>query len=164
MPFYNYGRDTFMQETVRSLQEKGICPTCYNFKYGGIYKDFTKRILYEDDLLYCFFEERPRSVGHTIILLKEHYNDMTYIPDDICARAYVFAKKMMNILKESLSAERVYLCTMCDGNINHFHIQLIPRYRDTNIGSKNFVKERTNYVENEIILNSIRMKLEYIKE
>jgi len=56
-------------------------------------------MLYEDDILYCFFEERPRSVGHTIILVKAHYHDMSHIPDEVCTAVYLFAKKVMNVLK-----------------------------------------------------------------
>ncbi|MDD4036721.1 MAG: HIT family protein [Bacilli bacterium] len=105
-------------------------------------------MLYEDDVLYCFFEENPRSIGHTIILLKERFNDMSFISDDVCAKVYVFAKRMMDILKETLEAERIYLCTMCDGEVNHFHLQLLPRYPGEVIGSTNFVRERKPYVEN----------------
>lgn len=53
---------------------------------------------------------------------------MMEIPDDLCKEIFVFAKKTMNVLKEVYAAESVYLCTMCDGPMNHFHIQLIPRY------------------------------------
>jgi len=116
-------------------------------------------MLYEDDLLACFFEIKPRQVGHTIILLREHYHDMSFIPDDVCAAVYVFAKKVMNVLKEVLHVERVYLCTMCDTKANHFHVQLIPRHPDTIHGSVNFVKERMDYVENKTHISMIREKL-----
>jgi len=148
-----------MEETVQSLQEKGICPTCYHRGHGDIYADTADRMLYEDDLLECFFEARPRSVGHTIILLKEHYHDMSQLPDETCAAVYLFAKKAMNVLKEVLGVERVYLCTMCDGAVNHFHIQLIPRHPNTPIGSKNFVKSRTEYAANPKYIDTIREKL-----
>jgi len=148
-----------MAETVQSLQEKGVCPTCYNRAHGGIYSDNADRLLYEDDLLECFFEARPRSVGHTIILLKAHVHDMSLLPDDVCSAVYVFAKKAMIVLKEVLGVERVYLCTMCDGKMNHFHVQLIPRHPETPIGSKNFVKERMAYTENPGHINAIREKL-----
>ena len=80
-----------MGESVSSLQAKGICPTCYNREHGGIYNDFTDRLLYQDELLECFFEEKPRSVGHTIILLKDHYHDMSQTPDEVCSAVYIFA-------------------------------------------------------------------------
>lgn len=134
-----------MAETVQSLKDKGICPTCYNYEHGGIYEDFTHRMLYEDKWLYCFFEEKPRSIGHTIILLKQHYEDMTYIPDEVCKEVYTFAKKTMSALKDVLVVEKVYLCTMCDGAINHFHLQLIPRHWDlaTNVSRHHSIRSNS---------------------
>lgn len=148
--------------SIEELRLRGICPTCYNLKYGGVYPDFGNKLLYEDDLLVCFLESKPRSKGHTIILVKEHYQDMSYLPDDICSKVYLFAKKMMNILKETLIVERVYLCTMCDGEPNHFHIQLIPRHPNTKIGSTNFVRERQDYIEDLKLIKSIKSKLDKI--
>jgi diadenosine tetraphosphate (Ap4A) HIT family hydrolase len=148
-----------MKETVETLREKGICPTCYQWEHGGIYPDISDKMLYEDDILQCFFETRPRSVGHTIILSKTHYQDMSYLPDDECAAIYIFAKKAMNALKETLGVERVYLCTMCDTPANHFHIQLIPRHPNTPNGSTNFVKPRGEYVENKAHTEELRQRL-----
>jgi histidine triad (HIT) family protein len=144
---------------IEELRSKGICPTCYNLKYGGVYPDLGNKLLYEDDLLMCFFESKPRSKGHTIILVKEHYQDMSFLPDDVCSKTYLFAQKMMNILKETLGAERIYLCTMCDGEPNHFHLQLIPRYPETKIGSTNFVRERQDYIEDLKLIECIKNKL-----
>ncbi|MDD2180950.1 MAG: HIT family protein [Bacilli bacterium] len=148
--------------SIEELRLEGICPTCYNFKHGGVYPKLGNKLLYEDELLMCFFESRPRSKGHTIILVKEHYQDMSYLSDEICSKVYLFSKMMMNILKEVLKAERIYLCTMCDGEPNHFHLQLIPRYSGTKIGSTNFVNERQSYIENLEIINAIKNKLNII--
>ncbi|HOO68467.1 MAG TPA: HIT family protein [Bacilli bacterium] len=144
---------------VKELQSKGICPTCYNMKYGGVYPELGNRLLYEDNLIQCFLESRPRSKGHTIVLVKPHYQDMSYIPDEICEKVFVFSKKMMNILKDVTGALRIYLCTMCDGEPNHFHIQLIPRYSDEPIGKINFIKDRKEYVEDLELINKIKKKL-----
>jgi diadenosine tetraphosphate (Ap4A) HIT family hydrolase len=48
---------------------------------------------------------------------------------------------------------------MCDGLMNHFHIQLIPRYSFEKIGSRNFVKERKEYVEDKEKILKIRTLL-----
>ena len=71
------------------------------------------------------------------------------IPDDLCREVFVFAKKAMNVIQEVYGAESVYLCTMCDGPMNHFHVQLIPRYTHEQRGSRNFVKERFAYVHDQ---------------
>jgi len=78
---------------------------------------------------------------------KEHYKDMMEIPDELCKEVYIFAKKAMKAIKTVYGSESVYLCTMCDGPMNHFHVQLIPRYSDELRGSRNFVKQRKEYIE-----------------
>ena len=53
----------------------------------------------------------------------------------------------MIIIKNVYNLESVYLCTMCDGLMNHFYIRLIIRYLFEKRGSKNFVKPRSEYKE-----------------
>ena len=65
----------------------------------------------------------------------------------------------MIILKEVYACERVYMCTMCDGPNNHYHIQLIPRYSDEKRGSKNFVKPRKEYIHDEVMISAIRSRI-----
>lgn len=115
--------------TPAELTNKGICPTCYDKEHNHcLYGDNTNKMLYQNDLFECFLVGNPRAEGHTVIISKTHYKDMMEIPDDLCEKVFVFAKKTMKILKQVYHAESVYLCTMCDGPMNHFHVQLIPRY------------------------------------
>ena len=65
----------------------------------------------------------------------------------------------MNVIKEVYNSESVYLCTMCDGPMNHFHVQLIPRYPFEKRGSTNFVKVRNGYEEDKEKINVLRKKL-----
>lgn len=149
--------------TAAILTDLGICPTCYNKENNEIlYGDNSSKILYEDEHLECFLVGNPRAPGHTAISSKKHYKDMMEIPDDLCKEIFIFAKKVMNILKEIYGSESVYLCTMCDGPMNHFHIQLIPRYENEKRGSKNFVKPRMEYVEDKEKINEIRNRLKTI--
>lgn len=143
--------------TPAMLTDKGICPTCYDKENNHIlYGDNSDKMLYENELFECFLVGNPRAEGHTIISSKKHYKDMMEIPDDLCKEVFLFAKKLMNIIKEVYSSESVYLCTMCDGPMNHFHLQLIPRYSNELRGSKNFVKERKEYKEDLEKIKEIR--------
>ncbi len=168
-------KDSFLQENLDVIEnifnndgkisaailtDLGICPTCYDKENNNIlYGDNSYKMLYEDDLLECFFVGNPRAKGHVAISTKKHYKDMMEIPDDLCSEIYIFAKKVMNILKDVFKAKSVYLCTMCDGKMNHFHVQLIPRYSYEKRGSKNFVKPRKSYVKDIEKLNKIRRLL-----
>nr|MBE6545189.1 HIT family protein [Oscillospiraceae bacterium] len=129
------------------LVDLGICPTCFNREMdGALYGDNSDKLIYKDADIECFFVGNPRAVGHMCISTIEHYHDMSEAPDFINEKIIRFAKKFMIILREVYGCERVYMCTMCDGLNNHYHIQLIPRYADEKRGSGNFVKPRGAYV------------------
>ena len=87
-----------------------------------------------------------------------YYKDMMKIDDATCKEIFILAKEVMKSLKEIYDAESVYLCTICDGPMNHFHIQLIPRYSFEKRGSKNFVKPRFKYTEDIKKLQELRKK------
>ncbi len=133
--------------TPKLLVDSGICPTCFDRKYGNcLYGDMTDKLIYQDEKIVCFFAGNPRAVGHTIISSIVHYKDMLTAPKDLVIDIYSFAQRLMQGIQKIFQCESVYLCTMCDGPMNHFHIQLIPRYKDELRGSRNFVKERGTYV------------------
>jgi diadenosine tetraphosphate (Ap4A) HIT family hydrolase len=54
------------------------------------------------------------------------------------------------------------ICPMCDGAVNHFRVQLLPRYAGDTTGSKNFVRPREQYVADEESLKSIREKMDFL--
>lgn len=133
--------------TFADLTDSGICPTCFDKEHNGVvYGDNSDKTIYENEYFVCFLVGNPRADGHVAISSKKHYKDMMDIDDELCEKIFVFAKKMMNIIKEVYESESVYLCTMCDGPMNHFHLQLIPRYKFEKRGSANFVKDRKEFI------------------
>ena len=132
---------------ARELTDSGICPTCYDKENDNILFGSADNILYEDELIYALLVGNPRAEGHAAVFTKKHYKDMMDLDDDVCSHIFLISKKLMNIIKEVYGSESVYICSMCDGPMNHFHAQLIPRYIDEKRGSKNFVKERKEYIE-----------------
>jgi diadenosine tetraphosphate (Ap4A) HIT family hydrolase len=110
-------------------------------EHGDVYPS-SDTVFYEDDKIICLFEKYPRAIGHTIILTKDHYEDISEMPIEIGTHILKVSKKIIDLLKEHIGAEKVYMCTMCDGNRNHLHFQLLPRLSGESIGSQNFVRER----------------------
>ena len=142
------------------LTDSGICPACFNRENDEVlYGDNTEKVIYEDDMFECFLVGNPRAVGHVAISSKKHFKDMMEIDDETCHRIFILSKKVMNILKEVYGAESVYLCTMCDGPMNHFHVQLIPRYSFEKRGSKNFVKPRMEYTHDKEKVMLLRKRI-----
>lgn len=129
------------------LTDMGICPTCFDRATNrSLYGDDSHLKTYEDEDIECLFVPNPRAKGHMMISTKKHYHDLAEAPDYINEKIIRFTKAYMNIIKEVFDCFRVYLCTMADGPMNHYHVQLIPRYDFEERGSKNFVKPRSQYV------------------
>ncbi|MBE5757710.1 MAG: HIT domain-containing protein [Clostridiales bacterium] len=142
------------------LTDMGICPTCFNREHNGaLYGDTSQTLIYEDSDIECFFVKNPRADGHLCISSITHYHDMSEAPDHINEKMIKFAKQFMIIIKEVYNCERVYLCTMCDGPNNHYHLQLIPRYSYEKRGSINFTKTRKEYIFNEEKFKLVKEKI-----
>ena len=127
-------------QKIKELQEKGICFGCYNFNTGDIFPD-DGLIFYEDEKVRCQFEKYPRATGQTIIVSKEHYEDISEMPLELGIHILKISDAIIKLHKEILGAEKVYMCTICDGKRNHLHFQLFPRLKGEPIGYKNFVRE-----------------------
>jgi diadenosine tetraphosphate (Ap4A) HIT family hydrolase len=140
-------KSELLKKTPAELVDMGICPTCLNRECGGaLYGSDEETLVYRDEDIECFFVGNPRARGHMAISTETHYHDMSEAPDELNAKIVKYSAFLMRAIKEVYACERVYLCTMCDGPMNHYHVQLIPRYSEEKRGSKNFVKPRSEYV------------------
>ena len=154
-------KEDLLKLSPGELTDMGICPTCFNREHGGaLYGDNSDKLLYEDEDIECFFVGNPRADGHMCIATVEHYHDMSEAPDYINEKIIRFAKRFMQIIRKVYGCERVYMCTMCDGPNNHYHVQLIPRYSHEKRGSGNFVKMRKAYVFDKDKFEAIRARIE----
>ena len=161
---YNFSKketEKLLKMSPGELTDAGICPTCFDkFTGGKLYGDNTNLLIYEDEDIECLFVPNPRADGHMMISTKNHYHDLSEAPDHINEKIIRFAKQFMIFIKLAYACERVYLCTMSDGPMNHYHIQLIPRYIEEERGSKNFVKPRKKYVFDKDKFENIKKLIE----
>lgn len=150
--------------TAKELTDRGICPTCYNRENNNcVFGDNSDKIIFKNNDFECFLCDNPRAKGHTIISSAKHYKDMMEAPEDLTLQMLRFARLAMIAIKDIYDCKSVYLCTMCDGPMNHFHLQLIPRYDNEERGSKNFVKPRIPYIEDMAKLNKLKERLSNFK-
>ena len=147
MEFTQEQIEKYLKMKPGDLTDLGVCPTCFNrFVNDKFYGDTTNMLLYKDKDIECLLVGNPRANGHMMISTMEHYHDLSEAPDYINEKIIRFTKQFMIAIKQIYGCERVYLCTMSDGPMNHYHVQLIPRYSFEERGSKNFVKPRKQYV------------------
>lgn len=148
---------------INELQEQDICFGCYNFEHGDIFPD-EGLIFYEDSLVRCQFEKYPRATGQTIIVSKAHYEDISEMPLDLGTYILKVSNEIIKLLKETIGAKKVYMCTICDGKRNHLHFQLLPRLEGDPIGYENFVREEGLLMDYHETAKFFRNRLEKVFE
>ena len=101
-----------------------------------INKELPTRTLYEDEDIQVIMNTNPITDGHLLILPKKHYENIFDIKEEIIAHSIkVLREKLYPLIKEKLNCEGL---TICENNflgqeIKHFHIHVIPRYKDDNV-------------------------------
>ena len=102
---------------------------------NGIWDSAT---LYEDDDFRVILDLGPASKGHALILPKTHYANIYEIPEELAAKAIVLAKKMAGIMTEALDCDGFNIVQnngeAAGQTVFHFHMHLIPRYKDDKAG------------------------------
>ena len=92
--------------------------------------------IYEDDDFRVILDLGPATKGHALILPKQHYKDLTELPDDLAGKAIVLAKKIVTVMKEALPCDGYNVVqnngTAAGQSVFHFHMHLIPRYEGDN--------------------------------
>lgn len=146
-----------VEQRVKELQELGICPTCQNLEDYSVYGPFTGRLYYEDEQVLLFLDDYPKNPGHSILLTKNHYEDISEMPLEVGTHIIKITQAGIQALKEVAGAEKVYFITMCDGKRNHLHFQLLPRRKDEELrGFDVFLKRRGVLVRDDKFLSELR--------
>ena len=74
----------------------------------------------------------PASKGHALVLPKEHYRDITELPEKAAGEAFSLAGKVGKAMKQGLGAAGFNIVqnngTAAGQTVFHFHIHVIPRY------------------------------------
>jgi len=94
--------------------------------------DIPSYTIYEDDIVKCFLDINPESPGHSLIIPKTHYQDITDIDNNTLYHINDISKKIYNLLKEKLNFDGLRY-VQNNGNIQevkHYHLHLIPFYNE----------------------------------
>lgn len=92
--------------------------------------DETVSIIYEDEDVIAFLDVQPLHRGHVLVLPKEHYKNLFYVPEDLAARTFATARRILPGLREATGSRAINLFSPngADGgqDVFHFHLHLIP--------------------------------------
>lgn len=144
---------------VADLRARGVCYICYDLTTGEVFSD--QPVIHDDERFRVVLDLNPKARGHTIVVNKPHRADFTDLLPEETAALFTCCTRVANAIKQGLGAEKVYLVTMCDGEINHLHVHLLPRYAGEVIGSKRLVGRRVPIERGEEVAAMIRGALQH---
>lgn len=111
--------------------------------------------LYEDEDFRVLLDANPAAKGHALIIPKEHYANLYELDDELAGKVLVLAKKMITKLTDILGCDG-YNIVQNNGEaagqtVFHFHMHLIPRFKDDGVGVTWKMGELTEEDKNDIL-------------
>lgn len=122
--------------------------------------EIPSRKIYEDKDLIAIMDLNPTSKGHSLIIPKEHCTNIYDIDEDIAAKVIKTAKKLATKMTVALNCDGFNLLQnngeTAGQTMFHFHMHLIPRYKDADnnmlkFTSVSFSDEEMDAIRDQII-------------
>ena len=96
--------------------------------------EIPSHVLYEDEQFKVILDVNPATKGHALILPKEHYANLSELPEETAADAMKLAQRMMRKMTEKLDCDGFNIVQnngeAAGQTVFHFHMHLIPRYKN----------------------------------
>src|SRR3989344_662416 len=87
--------------------------------------------IYEDSDTLAFLDIAPVNPGHTLVIPKEHFENLYTLPDETLAGLILTAKKIAQAIKKGIGADGVNIGMNNEKSggqvIFHAHLHIIPR-------------------------------------
>ena len=122
--------------------------------------EIPSRKIYEDKDLIAIMDLNPTSKGHSLIIPKEHCTNIYDIDEEIAAKVMKTAKKLATKMTVALNCDGFNLLQnngeTAGQTMFHFHMHLIPRYKDADnnmlkFTSVSFSDEEMDAIRDQII-------------
>ncbi|MEG0095335.1 MAG: HIT family protein [Erysipelotrichaceae bacterium] len=96
--------------------------------------EIPSNILYEDEDVIAFLDISQVTKGHTLVLPKKHTENFNSVDSEILAKMIQVAQTLSIHLVKTLDAAGMNILSnmneVAGQSVPHFHIHLIPRYRE----------------------------------
>ena len=97
---------------------------------------FPTNSIYEDDTFKVILDASPATRGHALILPKQHSENIFEIDSDTLGEAMKLAKKIATKMQKKLACDGINIIqnngTVAGQSVMHYHLHVIPRYKDDN--------------------------------
>ncbi|MFT4343972.1 MAG: HIT family protein [Candidatus Woesearchaeota archaeon] len=96
------------------------------------------RKIYEDEIVVAILDINPATIGHILLMPKEHYTIMPQIPKEVLDHVFTIAKKLSQTILQGIGAKGTSILIQngvaAGQKAQHFMIHIIPRRQDDGVG------------------------------
>ncbi len=96
--------------------------------------DLPSEKIYEDDWSLAFLDINPVNAGHTLVIPKDHFENLYTTPDETLARLSLVTKKIAVAIKNGLGVDGVTVSMNNESAggqvIFHTHFHIVPRHEN----------------------------------
>lgn len=118
--------------------------------------------IYENSDFKVILDISPATKGHTLILPKEHFDNIFDMDAETAAKLFALAAAVARSLKEATGCEGMNIVQnngeIAGQTVYHFHMHLIPRYKDDQVQIK-WTPQEMDQEELNIIAATIKKAL-----
>lgn len=99
-------------------------------------KSINSHIVFENSNIICFLDHCPINQGHVLICPRQHYPNISDLPDDVLSDIARVAKRMATVLSQTFKCDGVSLLQNngAFNDLNHFHLHIFPRVTGNGFG------------------------------
>lgn len=131
---------------------KNACIFCQIVK-----KKIPSKILFENEKILAFLDIYPIFKGHTIVITKNHYQNIEDIPESELIEIFKIVKKLAVLIHKKLEIDGYNILQnnfeAAGQVIQHFHVHIIPRSKDDGRFKLKIPREQASDQELNKILN-----------
>jgi len=88
--------------------------------------------IYEDNQTLAFLDVNPRSPGHTMIIPKEHFANLSDLPENLVEPVFSTVKKATRMLEKGLQTDHftigINMGRLSGQEVDHLHVHVMPRF------------------------------------
>ncbi len=125
-----------------------------------INKDIPSEIVYEDEDVLAFLDIKPISQGHTLVVPKEHYENIFDVPKNVLNNTMNIVKKISKSIKHISDGVNIGQNNLLAAGqiVNHIHFHIIPRF--DNDGLKSWPRKSYNEGQMRDVSEKIKKNIE----
>ena len=121
--------------------------------------EFNSSKIYEDDKVLAILDLSQATYGHTLVMPKEHYENIFDLEGETAKHLFSVVKKICNHYQETLPNLKGINLLNNSGEkagqtVMHYHMHVLPRYEDDDLENMHFTEHKLN-------LNEIREVLKF---